>query len=57
MKHFITLLFFQISTTNMTSLIYDTPNAADKVLDAAEAAEKQTLSATSKAASRAVSNR
>jgi len=41
----------------MTSLIYDTPNAADKVLDAAEAAEKQTLSATSKAASRAVSNR
>ncbi|ESW32282.1 hypothetical protein PHAVU_002G308900 [Phaseolus vulgaris] len=32
-------------------------DAVNKVLDAAEAAEKQTLSATSKAASRAVSNR
>lgn len=32
-------------------------DALNKVLDAAEAAEKQTLSATSKAASRAVSNR
>jgi len=29
----------------------------DKVLDAAEASEKQTLSATSKATSRVVSNR
>ncbi|XP_047178046.1 senescence/dehydration-associated protein At4g35985, chloroplastic-like [Vigna umbellata] len=32
-------------------------DAVNKVLDAVEAAEKQTLSATSKAASRAVSNR
>lgn len=33
------------------------PNPTDKILDAAEAAERQTLSATSRAATRMVSER
>lgn len=51
--------FFQIRNSNiiLTFVFLLLCHAADKVLDAAEAAEKQTLSATSKAASRMVSNR
>lgn len=48
------ICFFYLLTNKITYLIW---NWTDKVLDAAESAEKQALFATSKSASRMISNR